>query len=160
LKYLGIDEVWVIDFEFHQPDGERPEPICMVAREMVSGKIVRLNADDLKARRAAPFPTDRRCVVVAYYAVAEMACFLALGWPLPAYVLDLYTEFRSITNGRHLRAGRSLLGALVEFGLSGVTVPLKEEMRNLAMRGGRSRRGRRRIYSTTARPMSSLLQSC
>ena len=31
-------EIWLGDFEFHQPPGEKPEPICMVARELRSGR--------------------------------------------------------------------------------------------------------------------------
>ena len=49
---------------------------------------------------------------VAYYAPAELSCFLALGWPLPARILDLYIEFRAETNGLALPIGRGLLGAL------------------------------------------------
>ena len=36
---------------------------------------------------------------MAYYASAELGCFLALGWPMPARILDLFAEFRAATNG-------------------------------------------------------------
>src|SRR5208337_2448133 len=73
---------------------------------------------------------------VAYYASAELGCYLALGWPFPANVLDLYAEFRNLTNGLPTPCGSGLLGALAYFGLSSVEAVEKREMRELAMRGG------------------------
>jgi len=46
----GLDayrEVWLVDFEFSAPPGERPIPVCLVAREFRSGRTVRLWQDDL-----------------------------------------------------------------------------------------------------------------
>ncbi len=37
LAALPYREVWAMDFEFRAPDGERPEPVCMVARELRGG---------------------------------------------------------------------------------------------------------------------------
>ena len=47
-------------------------------------------------RPVCPAPMAKR---VAYYASAEIGCHLALGWPVPQRVLDLFTEFRNHTNG-------------------------------------------------------------
>jgi hypothetical protein len=73
---------------------------------------------------------------VAYYASAELGCHLALGWPVPATVLDLFAEFRVATNGRPPIAGNGLLGALVHYGLDAMSTSEKENMRSLALRGG------------------------
>lgn len=73
---------------------------------------------------------------MAYYAPAELSCFLALGWPLPARIIDLYVEFRAKTNGLPLPVGRGLLGALSYHGISGITSDEKKSMRDLALRGG------------------------
>src|SRR4051794_35682086 len=89
--------IWLVDFEFHQPDGELPIPLCMVARELRTGKTLRLWREDLVSRNRAPFPTDANSLFVAYYASAEIGCFLALGWPPPVRILDLYAEFRCHT---------------------------------------------------------------
>jgi DNA polymerase-1 len=132
-----FDLVWLVDFEFSQPPGERPEVVCMVGREFFSGQLIRLSADELRNLKTSPIPTDDRTLFVAYYASAEINCYLALGWPLPSRILDLYVEFRNITNGLPTAAGRSLLGALSHFGLSSIDVSEKESMRELAMRGGR-----------------------
>lgn len=130
-----FDEVWGVDFEFNAPPGECPTPVCMVAREFKSGRIIRLWCDKIKKLKSAPFPTDEKTLVVAYYASAEMSCFIQLDWPLPVRVLDLFTEFRNHINGKERNAG--LIHALRYFGIESIDAIEKEEMRNLAMRGGR-----------------------
>src|SRR5690348_5604601 len=107
---LPYREVWCLDFEFRAPDGERPEPLCMVARDLRGGRELRLWRDQLEPGRP-PFRLDERALLVAYYASAELGCFLALGWPMPARVLDLFAEFRAATNGRSVPCGSGLLGA-------------------------------------------------
>jgi DNA polymerase I len=127
-------EVVVVDFEFQQPDGERPVPVCVVAHELVSGRRHRrmLTSD---VPEQPPYPVDDRTLVVAYYAPAEMGCHLALSWTPPVHVLDLYAEFRNLTNGMEMKGGRSLLDALVYHGLDSIEAVEKERMRQLAMRG-------------------------
>ena len=129
-------QVWAADFEFTAPDGERPKPICLVARELSSDTLLRLWQDELEQLNAPPYATDSGSLVVAYYASAEMGCHLALGWPVSMNVLDLFAEFRNVTNGRSTTSGNGLLGAMVHFGLDTMGVADKEEMRQLAMRGG------------------------
>lgn len=128
-------QVWHVDFEFCQPDGERPTPICMVARELRTSRLFRFSTDDL-LRSAPPFVLDKNTLFVAYYASAELGCFLALGWPMPERILDLYAEFRCFTSGRDVPNGRGLLGALSYFGLDAIEAAEKDSMRQLAMRGG------------------------
>ncbi len=129
-------EIQLIDFEFEQGDGETPVPICMVAREYRSGATIRLGPDELRASDRAPFAVGPDVAVIAYFGSAEMGCFQALGWPMPANLIDLYVEFSNRTNGSSRPCGRSLLGALIYYGLSGIPYAEKEEMRQLAMRGG------------------------
>lgn len=133
---LGISKVWMVDFEFRSNSGEPPEPICMVASELNSGTTIRLWEDDLRRAEGPPYETDAGAVMGAYYAAAEIGCHLALGWPLPANVLDLFTEFRTRTNGLWTPDGASLLGALGYFGLPAIGAEQKEAMRTLALRGG------------------------
>ncbi len=131
--------VWCCDFEF-RPDkgveGNPPHPVCMVAREFFTGQTIRLWEDDLARLAAAPFPVDSSALFVAYYASAEIGCFIALGWPEPANVLDLYVAFRNHTNGRQLPSGRNLIGALIYFGLVAMTAEEKDLNRDLVLRGG------------------------
>ncbi|QDU22107.1 DNA polymerase [Urbifossiella limnaea] len=128
-------QVWCVDFEFHAPSGHRPTPLCVCARELRTGRAVRhWLTDDPPA--VAPYPTDAGALFVAYYASAELGCHLALGWPLPARVLDLYAEFRLLTNGGPTPHGSGLLGALAHFRLDGLAAGEKDELRALAIRGG------------------------
>ena len=75
---------------------------------------------------------------------------MALGWDMPVNVLDLFTEFRNLTNGKSLPCGNGLLGALTWFGLNGIQAAEKEGMRALALRGG----------TWTSGEKSSLLDYC
>jgi hypothetical protein len=67
-------------------------------------------------------------LTVAYYASAEGGAYRALGWPLPDYTVDLFAEFRNLTNGLALPAGRSLVGAMVWTGLDPHGTANKEEI--------------------------------
>ena len=108
----------------------------MVAKELISGRTVRLWQDALRAAAAPPFDTGPDTLFVAYYASAEIGCHLVLGWDIPANILDLYAEFRNLTNGLTISCGAGLLGAMSYFGLGGIQALEKDSMRELAMRGG------------------------
>jgi hypothetical protein len=128
-------EIWLVDFEFGCQDGGRPEPRCVCARELRSGRLVRLWLGD-GAPASPPYPTGSDVLFVAYYASAELGCHLTLDWPMPERDLDLFVEFRNATNGRPVPCGNGLLGALAYFGLDALAGAEKEEMRQLALRGG------------------------
>jgi hypothetical protein len=97
---IEFPEVWLVDFEFGPlPDG-RPDPICLVEVEFNSGRRLRLWQEELRQLRESPFSVDSGSLYVAYYASAEIGCHLTLSWPVPANLLDLYAEFRNLTNGK------------------------------------------------------------
>jgi hypothetical protein len=139
-------EVWAVDFEFRphslltadfpfvENSGERSCPVCLVAHELKSGKVIRLWHDQFGP--LPPYSIDADSLFVAYYASAELGCHRALDWPMPARVLDLYAEFRNQTNGLPLVAGRGLVGALAYHGLDSIGADEKAEMRDLVLRGG------------------------
>src|SRR5262249_41270445 len=127
--------VWAVDFEVHAPPGERPAPLCCVAGEVRTGRLSRVWLDG-SASVEPPYSTAPDSLFVAYYASAELGCHLALDWPMPARVLDLFAEFRCLTAGLPVPCGNGLLGALAYFGLDGLNAAEKADMRQLAMRGG------------------------
>jgi DNA polymerase I len=135
---LGFREIVLCDFEFGMDNGDRPVPVCLVAHELRSGRKHRLWRDQFGV--APPYPTGPDTLFVAFYASAELGCHLALNWPMPAFVLDLFTEFRCLTNGRNTVAGNSLIGALTHYGLEVMSVVEKKEMRDLAIDLGRTGR--------------------
>ncbi len=131
-----FDQVWLVDAEYSAPPGCRPDPICIVAKEAFTGRELRLWQDELAAASAPPFRIDDRALFVSYAAPAEFSTFHALGWPAPARTLDLYVEFRAMTNGLKTPSGAGLLGALIYHGLPAMEGAEKTAMRDLAIRGG------------------------
>ena len=122
------------EFEFGGQAGERPRPVCMVAKDLKSGQSWRVWRGDFTPQ--PPFPVGPDTLFVAYYASAELGCFRALGWPAPVNILDLFTEFRDRTNGLPTPAGSGLIGALVAFGLDTIAAQTKDTMRDLVLGGG------------------------
>ncbi len=133
------DGIYLVDFEFY-PAGDRegnpPTPVCMVVREYPSGLTHRYWQADLEQLAAAPFPTGEKSLCVAFCASTEMDCFHVLGWTRPTHVLDLFAEFRCLTNGLRLAHGSSLLGALLYFGLPSIGGEQKDAMLDLTLTGG------------------------
>lgn len=127
-------EVWAVDFEFIAHPGECPVPICCVARELRSGRELRKWGAEL----LQPLEIPDTGLMVAYYASAEIGCFLALGWPLPGNILDLFAEFRVLVNGRERAvgaSGASLLAALTLFGLGALDPEVKSAWRERIIAG-------------------------
>ena len=61
---------------------------------MIGGRAIRLWQDELGASPPEPLLDPDACFV-AYNSTAEFAVFLALGWPLPANVVDFFAERRA-----------------------------------------------------------------
>ena len=131
--------IYLVDFEFHPTDGREgnpPKPVCMVVRKWPCSTTRRYWQTDLQGMAAPPFPTGSNALFVAYYASAELDCFHQLGWTPPVNVLDLFTEFRCLTNGLRLSHGSGLLGALLHFKLPSISGEQKDSMRDLVLTGG------------------------
>ncbi len=132
----AFDQIWICDTEYTAVAGRQPVPICLVARDLRSGREFRLWQDQLAELPAAPFRTDNKALFVAYAVAAEFSVFHALGWKAPSRVLDLFVEFRAMTNGVNTPSGAGLLGALVYHALPAMEGAEKKAMRDLAIRGG------------------------
>lgn len=131
-----LDRVVVIDTEFHneQRPGNRPVPVCVCAVELPSGRRHRIWCADDAPMPPNPLPPD--AVYVAFGASAEWSCYRALGWQMPGRVIDLYAEFRCLTNGSVLNVGTSLLDAAAHYGCPAMPASHKERMRTLVLTGG------------------------
>jgi DNA polymerase I len=132
---MQFRQIWAVDFEFHAPAGERPQVICVAARELHSGRFVRQWLWD-GAPPEPPFSLSGDSLFIAYHASAELSCHLALNWEFPAFIVDLEAEFRLLTNGVQLPYGRKLLGAMAYFGLDSLSVTEKKTWQSIAIRGG------------------------
>ncbi|NRP52385.1 MULTISPECIES: DNA polymerase [unclassified Marinobacterium] len=131
-----IKSIWFVDFEFIATNGNNPEVVCLVAHEYLSGRTLRYWQDELAQMEEPPYDIGKDSVFVAYYASAEMNCHLALGWEMPERVVDLYVEFRNLTNGLDTPCGRGLIGALSYYGLDALEGSEKDSMRELILSGG------------------------
>ena len=69
---------------------------------------------------------------------------------MPERVLDLFAEFRCLTNGKAKLVGNGLVDALIYYGLPHIDIGEKQEMRALSMRGG----------PFTADEMRALIEYC
>jgi hypothetical protein len=140
-------EIWCVDTEFVSRPGERPIPVCLVAREFRTKRTIRLWRNKLGS--LPPYSLGPESLLVAYFASAEIGFHLVHGWPKPARILDLYVEYRNRYNclptiveqklyqKDEQKIGRnSLLGASIQFGLDTVGVGEKREMLGLILRGG------------------------
>jgi DNA polymerase I len=120
----GFREVVAVDFEFTALPGERPGPICCVAYELISKRQFRIFQP---FPTTPPWATGPDVLFISYFASAELGCYLALGWPMPQHVLDLYVEFRWLTNGLS-PPGAKLINVMTYFGLDALDATEKEEM--------------------------------
>jgi DNA polymerase-1 len=120
------------EFEFGGRDGNRPRPVCMVAKELRSGREWRIWRGEFPSQ--PPFSTGPDTLFVAFVASAELGCFRSLGWPMPVRILDLYAEFRNRVNG--IIGDRGLIAAMNYFGLDAMSVVHKQQMVDLILAGG------------------------
>lgn len=132
---LPFKTITAVDFEFSQVNGN-PKPVCVVAHEIMSGRRTKVWLDSNNPGDC-PYGTGPDDLFIAYYASAEIGCHLALGWPVPARIIDLCVEFKLQTSGLEMPNGRNLLAALLHYGLTGsVSVTEKSDMRELALSDG------------------------
>lgn len=131
---MDTNEIWVCDFEFKSGEGEIPAPVCFCALELNSNRKIRLWLD---GEPNTPAPIDFTCenlTYVAYYSVAEMSCHLALNWPIPENIIDLYCEWRILTNSGTPTAN-GLLNACAAFNVPIIGQEQKDVMRERILRG-------------------------
>ena len=136
VRYLGVD------FEYRQAPGEMPRPHCVVWRNFSSGRVGELFIDTGGPTPPCPSELTGDVVLVAHNLSAEAACFDALGWPFPRHGLCTMAEFRRMTNGTNRRA--NLMSACGQLGIPFMESSRKDEMRDLAIRGGPFRSNERR----------------
>ena len=118
------------DFEFWSLTGANPKPWCVAWHCLDTGEEGTLWLDGTSM--PSPFPKEFR--MVAHYALAELGCFMELGWPLPTEVIDTLAEARTV-RGQVAPAGGSwgLLAVANQLGISTMSSDHKNEMRELAM---------------------------
>src|SRR5665647_2599420 len=130
-----FDRIFVVDFEFVALPGELTQPVCLVSHEINSGETEKiwLEGKDPSAL-TPPYSMGETDLFIAYYSSADWGCHLVLNWPLPINVVDLFPEFRVLTNGLP-GISKGLLGACHRFGVSTISESEKEAARVRIMQG-------------------------
>ena len=141
-------DIIAIDFEFWMANMGNPEIRCMSALSLVSGQRWDFWADKLPVQPPWDFNSD--IVFIVHFAEAECACFLELGWGLPAYIFDTHTvisQLRAVPAKKlhnkkqypkQFSYGTSLLHLCQSFGVKHSYEDAKDEMRELAIQDKRS----------------------
>jgi DNA polymerase-1 len=146
-RELPMEEIWIVDFEFYPGpglanggvDGDTSTPLCLVAIEMRTGRVIRQWQDEFTS--TAPYRLDAGALFVSYLTTAEFGCHIVLGWPAPTHALDAYVEFRHFVNDGAAKAEDrekgfySLDGALLYFCENGIDTAHKKDMRGRIMQG-------------------------
>jgi DNA polymerase family A len=146
-RSLPFREIWAVDTEYYPGpglanggrEGDPPTPLCLVAQEMRSGRLIRLWQDELGP--LPPYSTGPDSVVLGYMASAELGTHLALGWSQPTNVLDPYIEFRHYTNDGSVEPEDrkngfyGIGGALRYFCEDEINITHKKDMRRRIVQG-------------------------
>lgn len=128
-----FNEFWVVDYEFIAGDGNPQKPICYVAKNVNTGDII---SHWIENNETQPnYPVDKKSLFIAYFASAEMGCHKTLNFKNPLYILDLFAEFRCLTNGAKIPSGNSLLGACAYYGINNSDATYKDSMRDRILQG-------------------------
>ena len=144
---LPFREIWCVDTEFYPGAGlangatygDAMTPLCLVALEMRSGRLIRLWQDELG--RFPPYRLDADALIVGYMFAAEFGFHIARGWGEPACALDAYIEFRHLVNDGAAKSENrdkgffGLSGALRYFCEDEIDVTRKHDTRDRILRG-------------------------
>jgi hypothetical protein len=89
--------MWVVDTEYCS-FGNHARPRCLCALDLLSGERREVWLANV-ASPPCPFAMTADELFVFFAADADIGIFIALGWPIPRYVIDPRVEFMRIRNG-------------------------------------------------------------
>jgi hypothetical protein len=108
---LPFREIWAVDAEYYPGAGlangatlgDAVTPLCLVALEMRSGRLVRLWQNQLGW--FPPYRLDNEALIISYNLAAEFGFHIAQHWGEPACAIDAYLEFRHLVNDGAIKSG-------------------------------------------------------
>jgi hypothetical protein len=128
-----------VDFEYISNPGGNPTPVCMVAHDLISGKILRVwlhRDEEGEITPSCPISVGYDTLYLTFSAGAEVSCHITLGWPIPERLVDTLAEFRVITNGIPGLENPNILTACKFFGVgTSTTEEYKKMMRDRILAG-------------------------
>src|SRR5690625_2628702 len=121
-----FQEIWAIHFEFAKPSQHQriyyAQPTSLTAIEIKSERKENYIFSRSRPLAAPPFSVGENTLIVVYDASEQIAGFLEKEWQVPPNILDLFSEFRCLTNGLRVPCGTGLTGALAYFGLDAFAI--------------------------------------
>ena len=108
-----FETVWVWDSEYVTVPGWHVKPVCMCAVELHTGATLSRAWREGESI-SNPLPFGPNALHIVYTATADLSFALAAGWGLPFNVLDLYVEYRNLTNGLLDNQGEKFETSLLE----------------------------------------------
>ena len=122
-----FDHLVVFDFEFRQDirnKGEKPDPICAVYKDIITGKTFKAYGLSLKV---IPFD-PKKSLFICYNAVAEASCLKVLGCKIPEYWWDCFVENKKLYQGRvsDAKGSWAMLTAANRYGIETMTEDRKK----------------------------------
>lgn len=147
--------VYFADTEYATVDGELFNGVCACFHEYRTGAVVTLAVETEGQRPPAPLSFGPDTLFICYSATAELGFFNSMRWRLPYNVLDLWVEYRNLTNGKTDNQGCDLetgiLTACHSYGVIDTTsVDEKERMRQRIMAG----------FPFTPEEMATIVEYC
>jgi DNA polymerase I len=131
----AFDTVWGVDWEYPRSEGDPVWPVCCVARELRSGRVIPMWLAD-QAPPSCPYDTGPRSLYVGFSIMGDLGCHAALGWPMPHHVIDLFVEYRNISNGLVGLGHTGLVEVLQRYRLPHLAAAEKAAMIDLILAGG------------------------
>ena len=119
----------MLDWEYTSDPGQVPDPVCLVAIDLVSNTEIKLWRQEL--HMSCPFDTSERSLFVVYSGAGDIGCFLQCGWPLPERIVDLYPEIKQLFYDRPEPMSGSLLNACAFYGIQTIESADKDYFRDL-----------------------------
>jgi hypothetical protein len=139
--WTTFEEIWGGDAEYHSKgkDGNPPVPVSYVAKELKSGRVVRVWLEGQKVP-ACPHRTDAGVLYLAFALDAELPCFSVLGWKPPVNAIDLLAEYRRLVftaaDTKFAKDKFTLLGVLRHiFGGASISAGHKKDWRDRIIAG-------------------------
>ena len=122
-----FDHLVVFDFEFRQDirhKGEKPDPICAVYKDIITGKTFKAYGLSLKV---IPFD-PKKSLFICYNAVAEASCLKVLNCKIPEYWWDCFVENKKLYQGRvsDAKGQWAMLTAARRYGIETMTEDRKK----------------------------------
>lgn len=149
LAYEFFDNVWVVDTEYRNPDGEQKEVRCLCALNMATGEEV---CKWHTPAQTCPIPWTEKTLMVVYSAGAESGYFFRAGWEskqihvldirlLQLWIMNGATRWDNMMDEVLRETGQKKRKKNLQMAAKMAGVPLieeKEEMRALVMSDRRS----------------------